>query len=131
MGRWVASSQGLRLCHRWQLRHLEILPPLAPHHHQTEVEEDWWTQFSTQWLASSLVPPCPAARVAMVSRLTSLVRRRKKRWKKSLKEQHRRDASRLSFSLLLFLFLICLLLLLLEKKSFQEVEKMNIFHLKK
>ena len=28
----------------------------------TQVEEDWWTQFSTQWPASSLVPPCPAAR---------------------------------------------------------------------
>ena len=68
---------------------MENLPPLAPHHHQTEVrpaiskpsenkmtkrcletnnatntqvEEVWWTQFSTQWPASSLVPPCPAAR---------------------------------------------------------------------
>ena len=29
---------------------------------RTQVEEDWWTQFSTQWPASSLEPPCLAAR---------------------------------------------------------------------
>ena len=42
--------------------HMNFLNVIVAH---TQVEEVWWTQFSTQWPASSLVPPCPAARFFM------------------------------------------------------------------